>query len=437
MEMHLINENIWFDSNKLFIVKGEKNKNVYEEWYDSFPEIKANSALSKEFFPQLIFISSQSCNLRCRYCYADAGTYGINKFDKSFFQVEDYISSYLFMLEKYGKISGINFFGGEPLLNYKEIKKFVEWLFSNYEQESIPPLSISTNGTIMTEEIKAFLTQYKIPIGTSLDGNRELNDEIRINKNGSGTFDIINKNMYSLTNDIKKGIQMTISRIHLENYTKGGIIPHLKAIENTGISNYEFVPVVSDDLKLKIDISNLEIKESFEQLCRDFLEYSLERLIDEEDKPLPNMIVSYMARIMKREYQTDCAAGHSFSISPDKKVYPCHAFAHMKDAGIEMDDNFKLNLDENHFFKQNRMLSREDISKCRSCIAKKICFYWCRGLVCSYKKTFLDTLEERCILVKIVVEGIVDFLANDYEPKKEIVDSKIRKHHGIGSGIHI
>ena len=69
-----INEHIWFDSDKLFIIKGRQNYINYIANLDKYPSINIKRMRSN--YPTIVFLSSMTCNLKCKYCFATAGTYG-------------------------------------------------------------------------------------------------------------------------------------------------------------------------------------------------------------------------------------------------------------------------------------------------------------------------------------------------------------------------
>ena len=95
--------------------------------------------------------------------------------------------------QNHGEPVTVQYFGGEPLLKFelvrlgnrllREAKR--EGLIAGYTQ------TITTNGTLMTDEIAQFLVQNKIDVIFSLDGWRELNDERRVFKSGRGTYDAV------------------------------------------------------------------------------------------------------------------------------------------------------------------------------------------------------------------------------------------------------
>lgn len=215
-----IKDEIWFDSEKLFIIKGKENYLNYISKYKEYSEISTKSMRNK--YPTIVFLSTTTCNLSCKYCFADSGTYGANS-DTRFFGVDEYIYVYESALKQYGGVNAISFFGGEPMLNLNEIEKFVIYLHEHYKK--IPIMAISSNGTIMNDHIKEFLEKYKIHFGTSLDGPKQYNDLNRVSSVIDSVYDTVENTLLSIKDlRIKKGLQMTISKEHVINYKRGEIV---------------------------------------------------------------------------------------------------------------------------------------------------------------------------------------------------------------------
>lgn len=135
---------------------------------------------------------TQICNLQCQYCAAGGdGTYGdpVKKIsiDKTIPQLTSIISK----LEKGQKFS-LNFLGGEPLLYPQGIELISEFLTEICEQKGIElTLSITTNGTLLTEANLIILAKFKIHVTISLDGPQSVNDRFRPSKDGQSTTEKI------------------------------------------------------------------------------------------------------------------------------------------------------------------------------------------------------------------------------------------------------
>ncbi|MEG0691158.1 MAG: radical SAM protein [Clostridium sp.] len=145
---------------------------------------------------QLILIVTEECNLRCKYCiysdcYPDTKSYSNKKmsFEVAKQAIDRYFELY-YEKCRHGlrDIPKISFYGGEPFLELELIKKIVE--YCNEKYENIQYL-VTTNGTIMSEEIANFLVENNFNVTFSLDGNRYEHDRNRVFANGSPSFDTV------------------------------------------------------------------------------------------------------------------------------------------------------------------------------------------------------------------------------------------------------
>lgn len=419
--LYNIKEDLWFDNEKLYIISGDKNKEDYIKSYGDFPEC---NKVTKKVYPTIIFISSTNCNLRCTYCYANAGTYNHTS-KKVSFTLEDYIEVYKKMKKEHGKIHEISFFGGEPLLNFPAIKKFVTYLEKQDGIEEIPALAIASNGTIMNSEIKGFLKKYNVGFCTSLDGPKTYNDKYRVGTGIDSVFDKVENTLNYLSDlKIRKAIQFTIGKEHVENYVRGDFFDWSKKLENLDIDFYEVVPVMSENKKYKIDLNNEQLKNNFTNLCNNIADHCLKLLINGESTCMPKIFTGIILSIAKRQYQEDCGAGDSISVTPDKKIYPCHICADDEKFAIPFEGEIEENKLKNNYFQDVKKYTRDSLEKCNQCIAKNICPYFCKGiLIQNGGKLF----EDRCLMMEIFTKKTIEFLENDYDAHKNNIKENMEK----------
>jgi len=138
---------------------------------------------------------STSCNYSCKYCCVDHNKHK-EHVDKNM-SIEVALNS----VDKFFKVSKtptyINFFGGEPLLNYDVIKAVVEYIKMNYSKFNIA-YKINTNGSLITEEVAQFLAENKISTAVSFDGTPEIHNENRVLRDGNPTFESTLKGWWNL-----------------------------------------------------------------------------------------------------------------------------------------------------------------------------------------------------------------------------------------------
>ena len=145
---------------------------------------------------QLTLQVTQQCNLRCAYC-AYSGIYEGNRTHSCLRMDWDTAKKAIdFFLSRTPETSRvvIGFYGGEPLLEFELIKKCVEYAKSQVEGKEIR-FNMTTNGTLLSDEVVDFLVENDVMLSISLDGSEEEHDANRKFVNGKGSFSTIIKNI--------------------------------------------------------------------------------------------------------------------------------------------------------------------------------------------------------------------------------------------------
>ena len=134
---------------------------------------------------------AHACNLSCRYCFAGEGEY---KGDRSLMSFEVGKKALDFLVENSGSRRNleVDFFGGEPLMNFEVVRQLVAYgrsLEEKYDKHF--RFTLTTNGVLLNDEIIEFANQEMDNIVLSIDGRKEVHDHMRPNKNGEGSYDLI------------------------------------------------------------------------------------------------------------------------------------------------------------------------------------------------------------------------------------------------------
>ena len=415
-----LGQSIFFDNTNLYIIRGDSQVKEYEENIERYPKISHRTYDKR--YPTLIFLSATECNLHCKYCYAEAGTYG-NISKERQFTFEKYKYCYETAMKIFGGVKAISFFGGEPLLNYSEIKRFVEYLYSKYDEGKIPEMAVASNGTIMNKGIEDFLSRYHIGFSTSLDGTKYYNDYNRIGDHIESVYDTVVKTLSDLDNDgIMKGLQLTFSKIHLQKYNKGDAKKWLKEIEKLKIDNYAIIAATTDHADCHIDLNDKIIYQNYIQMCNDMADYYLEQILCGE-KMYSYIFPSMLLHIIKREYMEDCNAGFSIAISPDLNVYPCHVCADKVENGFKFDEDFLKKKEDHMFFSGMERFGRNSMEVCHKCVAYAICPCFCKGMT---TENAFQRVDERCLMYQIFTKRAVLFLANKYKDNAKRIKESLK-----------
>lgn len=162
----------------------------------------------------IMLILTESCNLACKYCYECSEGHKM-----TFATARKIIDSE--MINAAGENFSIFFFGGEPLLNFDVLKQVYQYTEAYYS-DRIEKYAITTNGTLVRDDIKTWLHEHreKFEITLSLDGTKEMHDRNRRSKRGKGSFDMVDLNFFAET---WPGcvVKMTISPETLKDFAKG------------------------------------------------------------------------------------------------------------------------------------------------------------------------------------------------------------------------
>lgn len=185
-----------FNGNTFDIFK-VNDENEYQDYLKGNDEnVRTEHYIKPNTLCKVTLNISNTCNLNCKYCYANAGKYST---DRTELMNETTVDKIMYELKRRGisSIETLSLFGGEPFLNWNTIKYSIERFCSNFEIESI---EIISNGWFVDNEKLEFLKRYNVKIVISVDGPEDITDCLR----GKGTykqvvrvFDEANKSGYN------------------------------------------------------------------------------------------------------------------------------------------------------------------------------------------------------------------------------------------------
>lgn len=158
-----------------------------------YPGIELIHTLLDRSLELLTLQVTQSCNLRCKYCiYSENSNFSQRSHAANFmsFDVAKKAIDYYHLHSIDNKRAVIGFYGGEPLLAFPLIKKVVLYAEEIMEGKELS-FDITTNATLLSDEIIDFLIEHKFLINISIDGPKEVQDKNRVFPDGSGSFDIV------------------------------------------------------------------------------------------------------------------------------------------------------------------------------------------------------------------------------------------------------
>ena len=160
-------------------------RDIYENIIDEFTKNRQTVVKA------LCLHVAHDCNLACRYCFAEEGEYHGRRAMMSF---ETGKKALDFLIRESGarKNLEVDFFGGEPLMNWEVVKELVRYGRSREEESGKKfRFTLTTNGVLLNDEVMEFANQEMGNVVLSCDGRREIHDFMRPFRNGKGSFDLI------------------------------------------------------------------------------------------------------------------------------------------------------------------------------------------------------------------------------------------------------
>lgn len=380
---------------------------LYKTHKDIEIDKRTEKVLTSRVPIRLVFMSARTCNLCCGYCFADGGQYGDANRKPQYMTYATYMKAIEYFTSKGSAwISSISFFGGEPLLNWDQIKEFIPNCLNYFEQNDreMPEIDISTNATTITAEMAEYFKRYNIKIALSVDGPKNLNDMAR-------KFKVRNASTYraslygiKLLEDygVEYHIQMVIHKGHIENYKKGMGIEWIQQFEKTKCKSIVIAPVSTKNKKY--EITGDKLLKNLDCFVRDIVNYYFDKLLVENTEIRCTEMILPVVSILKKEYRKDCNAGINVIVDTDGNVYPCQMFCGNNQYLIGNIWESKMYTDK---VREVLSATRKKSRACQVCIAKELCAVWCKGIQNSVNGDLYTVYKSRCVFQRAMLEECI------------------------------
>jgi len=340
---------------------------------------------------------AHDCNLRCRYCFAETGSYEGPRGLMSA-EVGKQAIDYLIESSGHRKNLEVDFFGGEPLLNFEVVKEIVRYARSLEEANGKHfRFTITTNGILLDEDKKQFINQEMDNIVLSIDGRKEVNDKMRIRIDGSGSYDsIINKfiDIAESRNQDNYYVRGTFTR---ENLDFKEDVLHLA---DMGFKQISVEPVVAE-AEASYMLREEDLPTLFEQYESLAAEY-VQRKKDGRGFQFFHFMVDLSGGpcILKR--LSGCGAGHEYvAVAPNGDIYPCHQFVGDETKKLGHVSKQGLKEEVSQIFRNSNVYTKP---ACKDCFAKFYCSGGCAANAVQYGGGINNPLPLSCALMKKRVE---------------------------------
>lgn len=340
---------------------------------------------------------AHTCNLNCEYCFAGQGKYHGEDALMSF-EVGKQALDFLVKNSGTRKNLEVDFFGGEPLVNFDVVKQLVKYARSiEKEVGKHFRFTLTTNGVLLDDDVIDFLNKEMNNVVLSLDGRKEVNDAKRKTLNGQGSYDIIVpkfQNFVKKRGDKEYYMRGTFTRNNLD-FTND--IFHMLDL---GFKELSIEPVVSKpdtDYALREEDLSL-IYEQYEILAKEMIKRRREKN--------PFIFYHYMIDlsggpcIYKRI--TGCGSGTEYlAVTPNGDFYPCHQFVGDKNFLMGNVKDGITNTKLRDEFKLCNVYSRKE---CENCWAKLYCSGGCAANSFHTTGSINGVYEYGCKLFKKRIE---------------------------------
>ncbi len=340
---------------------------------------------------------AHDCNLRCGYCFGSTGSY---KGDRSLMSLETGKKAIDFVIEKSGKRRNIeiDFFGGEPLMNFDTVRGIIE--YANEKGNELGKnfrYTITTNGLMLNKDIMEYINENMSNVVLSIDGRKEVNDNMRKRVDGRGCYkDIVPKfmevaksrnqdNYYVRGTFTRHNLDFTEDVLHLADlgFKQTSVEPVVASENESYALREEDLPVISREYE-KLAIEYLNRKKEGNGF--NFFHF----MIDLTQGPC----------VIKR--LSGCGSGHEYvAVTPEGDIYPCHQFVGQESfkMGNVFENTFNESISED--FKKSNVYTKE---MCVNCWAKFYCSGGCPANAYQFNNSINEPYEIGCELEKKRVE---------------------------------
>lgn len=365
-------------------------EDIYEKSIDAF---KNRETVVKA----LCLHIAHDCNLACRYCFAEEGEYHGRRAMMSF-EVGKKALDFLVANSGSRVNLEVDFFGGEPLMNWQVVKDLVAYGRSLEEPNHKKfRFTLTTNGVLLNDDILEFANKEMANIVLSVDGRKEIHDYMRPHRGGQGSYDEI----------IPKFQKVAESRNQMNYYVRGTFTHHnldfaedVKHLADLGFKQISVEPVVaaeSEEYALREEDIPVILAE-YDKLAKELIQRQKEGngvnffhfMIDLKGGPC----------VYKR--LSGCGSGTEYlAVTPWGDFYPCHQFVGQEEFLMGNVDTGIVNTKVRDEFKSCNVYSKE---KCKSCFAKFYCSGGCAANSYNFHGNINDAYDLGCELQRKRVE---------------------------------
>ncbi len=351
-------------------------EDIYEKYMTDFKK-------RKTVVKAMCLHIAHDCNLACKYCFAEEGEYHGRR---ALMSLEVGKKALDFLIENSGNRVNleVDFFGGEPLMNWDVVKELVKYGRSREKEcNKNFRFTLTTNGVLLNDEIMEFANKEMANVVLSLDGRPEVNDANRPFRNGKGSYELIVPKFQKFAEqrkDMSYYVRGTFTRDHLD------FSEDVKHFADLGFKHMSIEPVVAETTEsYALREEDLpKILEEYDKLAAEYIKRH------KEGKPFNffhfNIDLEQGPCVAKR--LSGCGSGTEYlAVTPWGDFYPCHQFVGNEKflMGNVYDGITRTDIQDE--FKMCNVYAKP---KCRECFAR----YYCSGGCAANAYNFHGDIKE-------------------------------------------
>ena len=353
-----------------------------DQYHDYVVDFKKRKTVVKA----LCLHIAHDCNLACQYCFAEEGEYHGRRALMSF-EVGKKALDFLIANSGNRRNLEVDFFGGEPLMNWEVVKQLVEYGRSKEKEYNKNfRFTMTTNGVLLNDEIMEYCNREMSNVVLSLDGRKEVNDKMRPFRGGKGSYDLI----------VPKFQKFAEMRGDRDYYVRGTFTRHnldfskdVMEFADLGFRSMSIEPVVAaPEEEYAIREEDLpQIMEEYDRLAEEYLKRKKEGRgfnffhfnIDLNQGPC----------VAKR--LSGCGSGTEYlAVTPWGDLYPCHQFVGQEEFLLGNVDTGVTNERIRDEFKLCNVYAKD---KCRDCFARFYCSGGCAANSYNFHGSITDAYD--------------------------------------------
>ncbi len=362
---------------------------------------------------------TESCNLRCRYCFVE------HKFPREHIfksmtpevakqGIDVFIRHLPESLENSLVDPTITFYGGEPLINYVTLEWVLEYVSTKKEDGQLPEstfLTLNTNGTLISSKIAKLLKKHSVSASVSLDGPQSIHDIARLDITGKGTFQKAIRGITLLKEyGVDVGISCAVAMHNLEHLEK--ITEWF--INQIGVNVFGFNILLEGGLpEPNFNLYDYSMKLG-EKMVRCF---QIARENGKQEERSFRLAKSFAGG--KIHYYDCSGCGQQLVVDPRGRFGPCHAYIHSKKNFVPF--NSSIDLFSHPLWQEWKRRSPLNMEQCQRCIALGICGGGCPYNAESRKGSIWELDEVFCSFACSLVTFLVREVAEKAISKKGVV----------------